>query len=126
MDFSTPSIRLTDRCKHRELRQCETHYRRISASPNLPAGPSHNIADDLLNVRRGSIRGVPSSPRARPAISFSMLLYFDAVGSLKSASLASVLVLTAPMFTVTTVTPKGVNSRRRASVIGVMAALDPA
>lgn len=73
----------------------------------------------------GSIRGVPSLPLARPDISFSMLLYTEVGGSLKFSPVESVFVLTAPVFTVTTFTPKGSSSSRRVSDMAVIAALEP-
>ncbi len=71
------------------------------------------------------MRGVPSSPLARAAISFSMLLYIELAGSLKLTPLDRVFVLTAPVMTVTTLTPNGANSKRSVSVIAVTAAFDP-
>ena len=71
------------------------------------------------------MRGVPSSPLARDAISFSMLLYIELAGSSKLTPLERVFVLTAPVMTVTTLTPKGVSSKRSVSVIAVTAAFDP-
>ena len=71
------------------------------------------------------MRGVPSSPLARAAIPFSMLLYIELARSSKLMPLEKAFVLTAPVTTVTTLTPKGANSKRSVSVMAVTAAFDP-
>ena len=54
-----------------------------------------------------------------------MLLYIELAGSSKLTPLERVFVLTAPVMTVTTLTPNGANSKRSVSVIAVTAAFDP-
>ena len=71
------------------------------------------------------MRGIPSSPLARAAISFSMLLYINLAGSSKLTPVERAFVLTATVTTVTTLTPKGASSKRSVSVIAVTAAFDP-
>lgn len=65
-------------------------------------------------------------PLAKSAIFFSTGMYRDVGGRWNSGALAKKLVATVPVMVVTTLTPRGVISRRRDSLRDVRAALDAA
>ena len=103
--------------------------RTIEAYEPLQTGPlvPPNVSSTTFFAKTdGSIRGVPSSPFARAKISFSIALYFDVCGSLRLTPAARVFVRTAPVLTVTTLTPKGASSSRSVSLIVVTAAFEAA
>ena len=68
------------------------------------------------------------SPLALAATSFSILRYLDEGGSLKwlAPSLPLKMSVSTPMITMTTLTPKGASSRRRVSLMAVLADFEPA
>lgn len=104
-------------------------YRTMDAYPPLHIcllAPPRISPTTFSAKTEGSIRGVPSSPRARAAISCSMLLYRDVRGSSKLTPLESMFVLIAPVTMFRTCTSKGAISRRRVSVMASAAALEPA
>lgn len=79
----------------------------------IPVAPPSTSSATLLANSAGSIDPWTIFPFAIPTISFEAALYMESGGRGTSSTGLKILVWTVPAATVTTLTPKGANSRRR-------------
>src|SRR5689334_18414955 len=83
-------------------------------SPLVPATISLTI---FLANSSGVLHPWPSFPAARSAISCFAVAYRDPLGRPLNGGVANILVVTEAATTVSTVTPKGLSSRRNTSLM---------